>query len=255
MRTLYVCFSLIACLLTPTALCRGQADSRLVRSAGVPSDPDDTARTRYGKHETPRRVASPECRPSGIALCLSDTAQTLFSVDCCIADQRQTKWLVFAARDDSLQLFVETASNAFLMMSPPNAAGAGAETSGNVDATWLRARFPASGTYVYTASIEAQSNAPYQLRIAPVIATSASLPTGRAATLTLVGSRRSQIAVAPHAMLPALDDTASMRRFAVRPGRYRVLLVPDSIYEACRLPCRHLEAFTLREGQSVTVAP
>ena len=255
MRTIHLCCSLIACLLTPVAVCRGQADSRIVRSAGVPSDPDDTARTRYGKHETPRRVASPECRPSGIALCLSDTARTLFSVDCCIADQRQAKWLVFAARDDSLQLFVETASSAFLMMSPPSAAGAGAETSGNVDATWLRARFPASGTYVYTASIEAVNNAPYELRIAPVIATSASLPTGRTATLTLTGPRRSHIAVAPHAMMPAADDTAGLRRFAVGPGRYRVLLVRDSIYEACRLPCRHVEAFTLRAGQSVTVVP
>lgn len=255
MRTSYLCFSLIACLLAPIAVCHGQGDSRIVRSAGVPSDPDDTARTRYGKHETPRRVASPECRPSGIALCLSDTAETLFSVDCCIEDQRQSKWLVFAARDDSLQLFVETASNAFLTMSPPNAAGAVAEGSGNVDATWLRARFPASGTYVYTASIETNNNAPYELRMAPVIATTASLPTGTAATLTLIGPRRSHIAVAPHAMMPAVDDTASLRRFAVRPGRYRVLLVRDSLYEACRLPCRHLETFTLGAGQSVTLSP
>ena len=135
------------------------------------------------------------------------------------------------------------------------AVGRGQADSRIVDATWLRARFPASGTYVYTASIEANNNAPYELRMAPVIATSASLPTGRAATLTLIGPRRSHIAVAPHALMPAADDTASLRQFAVRPGRYRVLLVRDSLYEACRLPCRHLEAFTLRAGQSVTVTP
>jgi hypothetical protein len=171
-----------------------------------------------------------------------------------MADQRQTKWLVFAARDDSLQLFLEPATDAYLTMSPPNAAGAGAETSRGVDASWLRARFPTSGTYVFTASIEAKTNVPYELRIAPVVATSASRLTGTAATLTLPGLGRSQVAVGPRAMIPA-DDTAGLRRFAVRPGRYRVLLVRDTLYEVCRLPCRHRETFTLRAGKSVAITP
>jgi len=229
-------------------------DSEIIRSAGVPTDPDDTAPTRYGKHETPRRIESPRCRPGGIALCLKDTAETRYSVDCCIADQRQTNWLVFAARDDSLQLFLTHAFQTYLTMSPPNAAGAGAETSLGVDAWWLRARFPASGTYVYTASIESDTNAPYELRVAPVVSTGASLPMGTSATLTLLGKRRSQIAVAPRALMPA-DDSAALRRFAVPPGRYRVLLVRDTLYEACRLPCRQRKTFTLRAGHSVAITP
>ena len=229
------------------------ADTAIIRAVGVPSDSGDTASTRYGKHETPRRIASPECRPTGIALCVADTAETVLSVDCCMADQRQTKWLVFAARDDSMQLFVESPANPSLMMSPNNAAGAGAEHSGGVDGSWMRARFPTAGTYVFTASLEADARTPYELRIAPVLATQASQPTGAAATLTLTGPPRSEIAVAPHAMMP--EDTSALRRFAVRPGRYRVLLVRDTLYEACRLPCRHREEFVLRPGQSAAVGP
>lgn len=235
------------------ATTRPTADTSIIRSIGVASDAGDTASTRYGKHETPRRIASPECRPTGIALCVVDTAETLFSVDCCIADQRQTKWLVFAARDDSMQLFVESPANPFLTMWPNNAAGAGTETSGSIDASWMRARFPTAGTYVFTASLEAGGRTPYELRVAPVVARGASQPMGTAATLTLTAPPRSEIAVAPHAMIP--DDTAALRRFAVPPGRYRVLLVRDTLYEACRLPCREWSRFTLRPGQSVTIGP
>jgi len=230
------------------------SDTDVVRSAGVATDADDTASTRYNKHPTPRRLSSPGCRPQGIALCLTDTATRVYSVNCCIADQRQTDWLVFAAADDSLQLFLEPAHDAYLTMSPANAAGASAETALRVDASWLRARFPAAGTYVFTASIESESAAPYELRIAPVVATGASLPIGAAAQLALRGAKKAAIAVAPRSMMPA-TDTAALRRFTVRPGVYRVLLVRDTLYSACALPCTHSTTFTLKRGQAVAIAP
>lgn len=139
-------------------------------------------------------------------------------------------------------------------MSPPNAAGAGAESWRGLDASWLRVRFPANGTYVFTANIEADAKSPYELRVVPVISTGASRPTGAAATLTVTGPRHSQIAVAPRTLMPA-DDTAGVSRFAVTPGRYRVLLVRDTLYEVCRLLCRHRTTVTLRAGQSVTITP
>jgi len=230
------------------------ADTELVRGQGLPADADDTAHTRYGKHETPRRIASPSCRPNGIALCLVDTARTLYSVDCCMADSRQTHWLVFAAAQDSFQLFLDPSQDAYLTMQPRNAAGAGAETSLGVDASWLRARFPVSGTYVFTTSIETEMEKPYELRVASVLATGASQPTGYGATLTVAGPRNSWIAIAPRAMMPQ-GDSATLRRFAVRPGRYRVLLVRDTAYVACRLPCVSRESFTLKPGQSATTSP
>jgi hypothetical protein len=229
-------------------------DTDVVRRAGVATDADDTLPTRYNKHETSRRLAGPGCRPQGIALCLTDTATRVFSTTCCIADQRETDWLVFAAANDSLQLFVEATRAALLTMSPPNAAGASAETALSVDASWLRARFPTAGAYVFTADIESDSAAPYELRIAPVIVTGASEPIGAAAQLTLRGARKAAIAVAPHSMMPA-TDTAALRRFAVKPGRYRVLLVRDTLYNACVLPCAHRTTFTLKPGQAVAIAP
>src|SRR3954469_10302819 len=118
------------------------ADTAVVRNAGVASDPDDTAATHYNRHETPRRLGSPACRPQGPALCLRDTATTVYSVNCCIADERRTSWLVFAAAGDSMQLFLDPPRDAYLAMAPANAAGASKETALSVDASWLRARFP-----------------------------------------------------------------------------------------------------------------
>ena len=230
------------------------ADTDVVRSQGVPAAPDDTESTEYNKHQTPRRLSSPACRPEGIAMCVVDTATRVHSVDCCMSDQRQTSWLVFAAAHDSLQLFMEPASDAYIAMSPRNAAGASAETSTGVDASWLRARFPVAGAYVFTASIESDSPAPYELRIAPVIATGASQPNGAVAALTLTGSKAEKIVVVPHSMTPAPDADA-LRKFAVPPGTYRVLLVRDTLYTVCVLPCTRRTAVTLKQGQAITVSP
>lgn len=229
-------------------------DTDVVRSSGVATDADDTASTRYGKHETPRRLSSPSCRPDGLALCLRDTAAQVYTVDCCIADQRQSDWLVFAAPRDSMQLFLEPARDAYLTMSPANAAGASTETALGVDASWLRARFPAAGAFTFTARIESSSAAPYELRIAPVVATGASQPIGATGRLTVNGPEKAHIAVAPRSMMPAAD-TAALRRFAVEPGVYRVLLVRDTLYGACTLPCVHPTTFTLKPGQAVEIAP
>jgi hypothetical protein len=190
---------------------------------------------------------------AGPRMCLRDTATTVYSVECCMADERRTAWLVFAANRDSMQFFLEPAPDAYLTMAPPNAGGASAETALGVDASWMRARFPKAGAYVFTAGIEADSPAPYELRVVPIVVTGASQPIGAAATLTLVGARK-RIAVAPRSMM-LTTDTAALNRFAVKAGRYRVLLVRDTLYAACALPCVHPTLFALRPGQSATITP
>lgn len=210
------------------------ADTAIVRGPGVPTDSDDTASTRYGKHETPRRIASPDCRPRGIALCLLDTATTVFSVNCCIADQRQTNWLVFATARDSMQLFLESPNEKYLTMSPPSAAGVGAETSRSVDAWWMRARFPAAGTYVFTASIESDSPSPYELRIASVIATGASQPIGTSAGLTLTAPRKTRIAIGPQSVDAARAGYGSFA--AVRGAAWSLSRSARPRHALCRLP-------------------
>jgi hypothetical protein len=229
------------------------ADTDVVRGPGVPTDRDDTAGTRYGKHEAPREVAAPECRPDGVALCLTDTATIVRSVECCMADQRETRWLVFAAAGDSMQLFLYP-DGSYLDMDPPSAENYVAEHSGGADASWIRPRFAHAGAYVFTAGIGSDDPVEYDLRVAPVIARGASRPIGKSATLTITGKPSSKVVVAPASMVGSSDSSA-LRPFAVTAGTYRVLLVRDTAYLGCRLPCSTPRRFAMRPGKAVTFSP
>jgi len=169
-------------------------------------------------------------------------------------DERQAAWIVFAAAQDSMQLFVAASEFARLVMTPPSAAGFIAEHAVN-DASWIRARFGHAGVYVFTASITSDSIIDYGLRVIPVLATGASRPTGSVATLTVPPeARTSRVAVVPASMARSFDE-AALEQFAVRPGVYRVLLVRDTSYVSCRLPCSERRRFALHAGSVVTVAP
>lgn len=226
------------------------ADSDVVRTIGVPTDSDDTMPTSYEKHHTPRPIAAPDCLPTGIALCIADTARA-YVEGVSMPDMRETKWLVFAAADDSMQLFAAHPS-AYITMMPFSAAGFGAETSRSVDASWIRPRFLHTGTYVFTASIESDSIVPYELRVVPVIARAASRPIGVAASLQLAGDSSARIVVAPSSMVASIP-APRLERFAVRPGKYRVLLVRDTTYVTCRLPCADRGTFVLHAGQQAAL--
>jgi hypothetical protein len=123
------------------------ADTTIVRSAGVATDPDDTIGTQYQKHEAPRWVNAPECLPTGLALCTVDTARTfrsgaVESGDGGMPDARETAWLVFAATRDSIQLFVVPSADSYLTMTPRSATDFFAEHAKGEDASWIRPRFP-----------------------------------------------------------------------------------------------------------------
>jgi hypothetical protein len=229
------------------------ADTAIVRGPGVPTDPDDTLGTRYGRHEAPREVRAPECVPDGIAQCITDTATTVRSVECCMNDQRETRWLVFAAAGDSMQLFLFP-DGSYLDMEPPSAGRFVAEHSGGVNASWIRPRFGHRGAYVFTVGIESDDPVEYDLRVVPVIARGASKPTGKSATLTITGKPSSRVAIAPVSMI-APNDTGALRAFAVPAGSYRVLLVRDSAYFGCKLPCSAPRRFSIRPGTAVTFTP
>ena len=229
------------------------ADTAIVRGPGVPTDPGDTLGTRYGKHEAPRTVQAPECLPHGIAQCITDTATTVRSVECCMNDQRETRWLVFAAAGDSMQLFVFPDAS-YLDMEPPSAGRFVAEHSGGADASWIRPRFGHSGAYVFTVGIESDDPVEYDLRVVPVIAKGASRPIGKSATLTITGKPSSKVVIAPVSMAASLDS-AALRAFAVPAGSYRVLLVRDTAYFGCKLPCSAPRRFSIRPGTAVTFTP
>lgn len=226
------------------------ADSVIIRTIGVPTDSDDTISTTDGKHETPRRVVAPDCLPTGIALCIEDTAQIRVRTGS-MAVTRETNWLVFAAAGDSMQLFVAHPSG-YISMSPPSAAGFRSEISETVDASWIRPRFPNSGTYVVNTSIVADSSVVYELRVVPVVARAASRPIGVAASLLLAGDSSARIVVAPSSMVASIP-APRLEHFAVPPGKYRVLLVRDTTYVTCRLPCADRGTFVLHAGQHVSL--
>ena len=236
----------------PRTVISAAPDTAVITSPGVPTDADDTMATSYQKHQTPRPVPPPDCLPTGIAFCIADTARTLYTYPS-INDEHETEWLVFAAAQDSMQLFVMHPSFSHISMSPFSAAGFGAEHSTN-DASWIRPRFPRAGAYVLTAGIDSDSSAAYQLRVVPVIATGASRPIGASATLTLSGDPSARIAVAP-AALASRRSAPEIETFGVRAGTYRVLLVRDTDYVECRLPCADRKHFFMHAGQHVTVGP
>lgn len=242
---------------SPVVLASRAADTQHVQGQGIPTPPDDTLGTRYGKHEGPsRELTAPDCRPAGFALCLIDTARTAVShadePEGGILDERVTDWLVFAAARDSMQLFVAGPLERYLWMAPASAHGFVAEHAIN-DASWIRARFGHDGAYVFSARIASDTALSYELRVAPVIATGATWPTGRSATLQVRAAGR--VAIVPAAMASGVESDSAWQRFSVAPGEYRALLVRDTLYVACALPCRHPRRFTMHPAQRVTVAP
>jgi hypothetical protein len=200
-------------------------------------------------------LTAPPCRPQGAAICLSDTARTVRSgvvESGGFPDQRESEWIVFSAARDSLQVFIVPDSASYLWMSPESAAGFRAEHAIN-DASWIRARLAHAGTYVFSAQITSDTAIQYELRVAPVIATGASWPTGGAATLTIDGT--DSAAIVPAAMAQGINADSTWRRFAVPPGTYRVLLVRDSVYVTCALPCRTPRRIVMRPSQAALVRP
>jgi hypothetical protein len=127
----------------------------------------------------------------------------------------------------------------------------------SLDQYWLRYRFPETGTFVFSNRIGSDTAYAYQLRLISAVATAATRPIGRKATIELPGRARDRIAIAPEALAAGLGDSAIARRHAVRPGLYRVLLVRDSVYVVCSLPCTNPSRVVLKDGirTTVTIAP
>lgn len=210
----------------------GAADDEIIRTIGVETD----------------------CFPIGAALCMADTARISGHGE--IPDQRLTRWLVFAASGDSLQAFMAPSARSYLSMSPASAAGYLGEHSAN-EASFLRARFARTGTYVFTASLRADSVGPYDLRVLPVVSRAATRPNGGVATVVIDGDSTHRYAIVPRSvatMTRVLADSGGTHA-AVRAGTYRVLLVRDSLYLACRVPCGTPVTFALRPGGTTTIAP
>jgi hypothetical protein len=231
------------------------ADTEIVRVAGVANAPDDTlptlgTKSQYGRRIAPRPPTIPDC--AGTVVCIADTARTRISVDCCIPDQRVTNWLIFAVAGDSMQIFSSPGSESYAMLTHATPPGYWREGVWGVDGAWIRFHFPGAGTYVFEESISADDSTAYELRVIPVVATGATRITGGKARIALEAGKKDRIAIVP-AALARTATPAAMANWAVSPGRYAAMLVRDTTYVACRLPCARPTSFTMKAGQRITL--
>lgn len=229
-------------------------DTEIVRTTGVPTDADDTLPNLTRKsayRKAPRIPPIPECTPKGHALCIEDTAAIQFVVPCCIAPQRLTNWLIFASDVDSIQTFTSAATFSMATLSHARPTGSWKEKAAN-DGSWLRFHFPSAGTYVLEEMIESDDSVAYDLRVIPVVATGATRPIGSKAQLVLVATKKAMIAIVPASIARGLPSNG-FESWAVSPGSYAALMVRDTTYVACKLPCETQRPFTMKAGQRVTL--
>lgn len=177
-------------------------------------------------------------------------------------------WIVFAQSKDSFAFWSaadtlgasadirELLSGAELLLSivKPSAAGS---LAGPTDSP-LGVRFPASGAYRLQAAVQGPTDPrglPYSLRVLPVVTGADSFagalrPTGSRARLIIDGMESGFVALIPNSVAGRIGPT-EYSRWAFWAGDYSVLLVRDTLYRMCRMPCDRLDSVVLKPGDVV----
>lgn len=235
---------------------RGRLSPSLARSG----QPGQTPR-QNGIAES--RVSSPACNAG--AVCFHDTARVRI-LDYEPGRSVESRWVVFGAAGDSIELSASStlrldALGLSDLVGFAISAGHGAkgyqerDTTGNT-APYVRFRLPNDGAV--TVDIGADERGVYDTvaytlslrRVGPGVTPRLFRVTGQAAALTLASEReRDRFVVAP---LSAADWTSHPERWSVFQGRYKVALVPDSLYVVCRLPCQRADTVLLKPSGDVT---
>lgn len=116
-------------------------------------------------------------------------------------------------------------------------------------------RFPRAGAYRLEAAIQGPTDPnglPYTLRVLPAATRSDSLgdalrPTGARARLTIDGMTSGFVALIPDAVAQTVGP-GDYGNWAFWPGDYSILLVRDTLYRICRLPCARVDSVVLKPG-------
>lgn len=170
------------------------------------------------------------------------------------------RWILFPAANDSLEFYAAPvalgllpyAPNIVMLQLQMAAKGIWRETlRGVTDAPFVRYRFLAAGTTVLEFTFEGgvlgdPGNA-FDVRVVQIAASPASRLARARARLTIGGDSTERVAIVP-ASVGAHFTATDYRAWAVSPGDYGVLLVRDSLYEMCKLPCARVDAVHLRDG-------
>lgn len=190
--------------------------SRGVASATASADTHSASREQPSSDEV-------TCTPSSGTFCLSDTALSTAEEDN-PADLPLASWILFSPRNDSVD--IRTIPSAHVR----SRVGERPDLMRNISSDGVR-------RLDIVFDQQSSNTVPYVLRLRQVAPVLPALfrPTGRTATLELSSSRMSdRFSVVPLSMVSTLGERES---WTVPFGVHKVLLVSDSLYEVCRMPC------------------
>lgn len=186
------------------------------------------------------------CTPGPRTMCLRDTAYV--QEDAYSADIYPTaNWLYFAEGGDSIEVRTIPPGNVVTSIS---ATGTAAHPTGAAPPQRLAKR----GVLRIQVILDQNSSdtVPYTLRIqqsgvrTPTVIHAA----GKTATLSIASTRETdRFSIVPVSVARSVGDRAE---WSVSPGTYKVVLVADSLYEVCRVPCSAPDTVTLTPSARVT---
>ena len=185
------------------------------------------------------------------------------------SDDLGLAWIVFASIGDSVSAVVTVDSTPPLDHALVGIALERSVTGGgwferlpgtHELAPYVHARFSQSGAYRLDIGISGTNatTVPYTLAIRRSGRSGSLQPTGKRASLQLVGDTAATFALIPNSV--SADSNGDLTSWGVKPsspanGRYAVLLVADSLYRVCRLPCRVSKMIVLEPGATARWSP
>lgn len=230
---------LAACVVMLGAACaleRNRSDTSAPAATRV-----ELAQSTMPREPNPASSAA-SCDSSRFVHCFRDTAYG-HPIDTEPGYLVDAHWIVFGAARDSFEF------SASVQGHPSNVVGitvdAGSvrgfqerDSLGNT-ARYSRLRLRNDGVVAVSVSISEAvgDTVEYGFRVTrhPPETASALRATGRQATLTISSNRLAdRFSVVPVSVARSADD---LSRWSVFPRTYQVALVPDTLYEICRIPC------------------
>jgi hypothetical protein len=190
-------------------------------------------------------------------LCFRDTARGR-SLDHEPGWTVDAHWMVFGAAEDSVELYGTVGGRSDgVRLTVSVGAGGGIQerdASGNT-ASFVRTRLGHDGVMTVTISIDDDlgDTVEYELRLRRVASgrPSGLRATGEHAVLEILSARETdRFSVVPRSAAASAGD---LSRWSVLRRRYKVALVPDSLYQICNVPCSAPQTVTLRLRGRATV--
>ncbi len=244
------------CLLLLSVSC-----GREGRRVDAPRQPGTQLPTPVAASDTSPLLSVTGCHVSPSVLCVQDTAVVSEDPRTGLSGV-EARWIVFGANGDSVQYSARP--------NQRDPRGEGARISSNIGqekdastntAPYLRRRLASDRIVLFDLSFDNPGNdevlgdtVKYTLRVrreGPEQPASLRL-TGQRANLTIVSPRpeEDEISLIPVALASRVGDPTPWIVYA---GTFRVLLVPDSLYQVCLLPCTQPDTVALRPGTTASV--